>query len=468
MYYITNQTDQIIAMDNALLDLFNIDTIEVFTKKIILEEIVFSSLEDKIAISYQDKTHHFILKEYSLSSILGEFHLRHLSIEEAEEHTPLEEETNEAISMKDDLDISDFDIDTLILKDEPLPEIEKVNISYDTTDNMLDSENELNALVIPNSPETTIDTISIETKEETKTEEMPLIPDEPEEKDIGIKEDTLPDTPEDEKTIEEPIAPIVINIETISQSIGISQEDYSVFLDEYMDTAITLEDDLKSDDPEIRTTAIETLIQLAEVLHLPKVNEIISSIDTLTSNKRIDGVSTFYNTLSSITVETQDTKTQSSEIHYAEEENDKNKIELFDLAIDSNDEKEAVKGFGSIDLSEVKPMPFPFKISQAAEELSLPEELIEEFVHDFIEQAHEETQKMLAAYEKGDLDTIQKIGHLLKGTSSNLRIHALADTLYAIQFCEDSTQLEDLIKQYWGHFLSFEQQVDALAHKGKN
>jgi hypothetical protein len=66
---------------------------------------------------------------------------------------------------------------------------------------------------------------------------------------------------------------------------------------------------------------------------------------------------------------------------------------------------------------------------------------------------------MLECYEKGDLDTIQKIGHLLKGTASNLRINTLADTLYEIQFCEDSSKLEDLIKEYWGHFLAFETQI---------
>jgi HPt (histidine-containing phosphotransfer) domain-containing protein len=99
-------------------------------------------------------------------------------------------------------------------------------------------------------------------------------------------------------------------------------------------------------------------------------------------------------------------------------------------------------------------------MEEAANDLSLPVELIEEFVHDFIEQAHTETEKMLLAYEKGDLDAIQKIGHMLKGASSNLRINALSDTLYKIQFCEDSSQLEDFIKDYWGHFLSFETQIN--------
>jgi hypothetical protein len=70
---------------------------------------------------------------------------------------------------------------------------------------------------------------------------------------------------------------------------------------------------------------------------------------------------------------------------------------------------------------------------------------------------------MLAAYEKGDLETIQKIGHLLKGTSSNLRINPLSDTLYEIQFNEDIDKVPELVKHYWGHFLSLENQIKLIS-----
>ena len=70
---------------------------------------------------------------------------------------------------------------------------------------------------------------------------------------------------------------------------------------------------------------------------------------------------------------------------------------------------------------------------------------------------------MLAAYEKGDLETVQKIGHLLKGTSSNLRITPLSDTLYEIQFNEDIDKVPELVKHYWGHFLSLENQIKLIS-----
>jgi HPt (histidine-containing phosphotransfer) domain-containing protein len=138
---------------------------------------------------------------------------------------------------------------------------------------------------------------------------------------------------------------------------------------------------------------------------------------------------------------------------------DEEEAEAIETIVEVNSES-----FGTIDLSDVKPIHFDFQLDEAANDLSLPVELIEEFVVDFIDQAHVETDKMLEAYEKGDLDAIQKIGHLLKGTSSNLRINPLADTLYKIQFCEESSQLETLIKEYWAHFLSFENQIKTITN----
>ena len=114
-------------------------------------------------------------------------------------------------------------------------------------------------------------------------------------------------------------------------------------------------------------------------------------------------------------------------------------------------------------LEDIQPVHFDFRLEEAADDLGLPVELIEEFVNDFILQAKEETPKMLEAYKRGELETIQKIGHLLKGAASNLRITPLAETLYEIQFCNDSSQLEPLIKNYWAHFLSFEKQMNTIS-----
>ena len=246
-------------------------------------------------------------------------------------------------------------------------------------------------------------------------------------------------------------AEILVDIEKVSQQIGVSTEDYDTFLNEYIDTALGLEKDLQSTDTEKRSNAIGTLSHLSDVLQLPVIGDIIASIDTAPTDKQRETVESFYAALSRITT---------SQVSQEE-----SKIDLFDT---QEEVKPAVtvneNSFGSISLEGIKPIHFDFQLEEAANDLSLPVELIEEFVNDFIEQGHIETKKMLTAYEEGDLDAIQKIGHLLKGASSNLRINALSDTLYKIQFCEDSSNLEQYIKDYWGHFLSFEIQINALAN----
>lgn len=469
MYYIINKTNQIIAIDDALLSLLQLKDIETLTSKIILNEVLFSlPTEENITITYNDKSHHFHAHIHTLSSVLGGFrlvHLQEIKIEDSKE-TPLNLE-----------DYPD-DYDDLLFKDNSAHnKSDLLDISPQTDTVKNDRDDELSTLILPNEAETSIDEIVIdqdniqkesdilsispeldtpqkEINEPEATDELftLTLPDEAEATIDEIVFDTEEDSSVKEKSDTLDNTPIHINIEQISKTIGISQEDYKTFLNEYIDSALSLEDPLKSENKEKRIAAIETLTQLADVLQLPKVNDVISNIETHPSDERPQIIHNFYNLLSRLTVHTE-AQVQPQEI--VEEEINEKKKEL------------SLDGFGSIDLHDVKPIHFNFQISQAANDLSLPEELIEEFVHDFIEQAHEETQKMLNAYESGDLESIQKIGHLLKGTSSNLRIKELSDTLLAIQHCEDSTQLEDLIKEYWGHFLSFEQQIDVISTKRK-
>jgi len=234
-------------------------------------------------------------------------------------------------------------------------------------------------------------------------------------------------------------ASIFIDIKSNSKIIGISQDDYKNFLNEYIDNAISLEDSLKSKDKNERIVAIETLTQLANALQLTKINEIVINIERLSSDNRLQAISSFYTLLSRLTIYT---NPQTTELY--------------------------TNSFGYIDLQNITPIDFNFQISQVAEDLSLPKELIEKFIHDFIEQVHEKTEKILKAYKKGDLDTIQKISRLLESTSNNLHIRKISNALHAIQMCEDSTQLEELIKEYWGYFLSLEKQFDIIPNKGNN
>jgi len=486
MYYIINHNHHIIAADSSLLALLNIGTIDELYTKIALGDITFTSpLENKITITTSEGQESYNTQSNTLSSILGEMTLIQVELSEeetvsqenntimedllvigsseendifisdkteediieekqkVEEHLPEED----LLSLKEETTTSEADTvipdDLPILESEPisfndtvaeteeeisllddthidLQETETAKTNYEgVVDNETEDTAELFDLILPNAPEETIDEISIQESNEQKV--------------ASEEEDTTP---------------ILIDIEHISKEIGISTEDYNNFLNEYIDTALTLEKDIHSDQEEKRSHAIATLSHLASVLHLPMISKIITEIKNQSVETQENSVRSLYDTLSRLTTTKVDV-TEELSIPVQETE--------------TIVEESTTKGFGTISLDDVKPIHFDFQLEEAANDLSLPVELIEEFVHDFIEQAHTETKKMLAAYEEGNLDAIQKIGHLLKGASSNLRINALSDTLYKIQFCEDSSQLEELIKEYWGHFLSFETQINLIS-----
>ena len=547
MYYILNHTDQIIAADNTLLQYLDLNNIETLTKQIIFEKIkIISSVDNTLQIHIKNEILHFTSQTISLNSILGNLTLVYLEPIEAtltslNDTLVLDEETHDSDkSTIREKEIKE-DFSTLIIPNIPHKTIDDITLDEDDNISFVknDSSSDTNDIVIKDNEPNSLDSIeSTDVKKDSiKPEEIflekfediaPPLPtidtfnNEP--ASLDTSETTHTDTKKDfikseEINLEEPentitkeysttqdkdlslnSEPIIIPITEVSSQIGISTDDYNSFLNEYIDTAISLESDLQNTDTRIRNNAIDTLTQLADVLHLPKVNHIISKLNIQSPEENQETIEVFYNVLSrfttqidaqqvqdnqqeakKITVTNEDTSdihlTIDSELpenkHTQEPQIDSIKVEDIEpiqlnqdipLKISEDNTIETVtQGFGTLDLKDIKPIHFDFQLSQAANDLMLPVELIEEFVHDFIDQAHSETKNMLEAYTKGDLDAVQKIGHLLKGASSNLRINALSDTLYHIQFCEDSSKLEKLIKQYWGQFLSFEQQIKTLS-----
>mgnify|MGYP001819328590 CR=1 FL=1 len=410
MYYILNETNQIIAADEGLLNLCGLSHIDELSLKIALGDIKFDpTSETDLTITTDKDDETFAISKMSLSSMLGRLTLVNVQVEEAgtqESTVPM-------------------DLETDLLSVEP------------DVEDTIEEENELFDLVLEEKAEENIEKIE---------ESLDLLSEDTEVMDLGLEEKAEAVTMDD--------SPIVIDIDKIAQEIGVSHEDYDTFLNEYIDTALGLEQDLQSTDEGKRSNAVGTLSHLSDVLQLPVIGDLIGNV----ASGQKEAVESFYAALSRLTTSAPaPSDTQEEE-----------KMDLFDVGETAEEESVvqepvAAKGFGTLDLSDVKPIHFDFQLEEAASDLSLPVELIEEFVHDFIEQGHLETKNMLQAYEEGDLDKIQKIGHLLKGASSNLRIKDLSDTLYKIQFCEDSNDLEHLIKDYWGHFLSFEIQINALA-----
>lgn len=507
MYYITNQNDQIIAIDSSLLDLLEVNNIDELYRKIALDEITFSSSDEKLTIVTLLSEESYDVQKSELSGILGNMTLiqvqtsseesllvendtlTSLLTEDSELLSTIEKkdelvEDRLSIDTDEELSLTDNDLfedDTFILEEtekesqektveeafslltdenEVLPDIEDKEDKTDLTEDLLnldldtDDLFEDNTLILEDSKEEEISLLT-----DSMDMEEPKVTTDSEENDDLLFDLILSDTHEkaiDEITEEEvsvaekDTSPIFIDIENISQQIGISTKDYTIFLNEYIDTALSLEKDLLSTHEEKYSNAIDTLSHLSNVLHLPVLSEIVTQIEDAAAENQNRYIESFYMTLSRLT-------TTQADIHKEEP-----------LPVPETESITATtESFGTISLDDVQSIHFDFQLEEAAKDLALPIELIEEFVHDFIAQAHTETKKMLVAYEKGDLESIQNIGHLLKGAASNLRIKALSDTLYEIQFCKDSSKLEDLIKAYWGHFLSLEMQMNFTSQTRK-
>ena len=485
MYYILNETDQVVAADNDLLDICGVSHINELISSIIKNDTVLELLsDDSMQVKTEKNEETYTIVKTALSSMLGNLTLVSLSKESQAEDTldsildseitidDINDEISIPNNLLDDIEIEDTPLTTGLDK-EDIPE-KNDDISFGEHLTLDDDIIGLSSEVESNN--TTEDKVPSIELEDTELFDLILDDEKPlEEVSTEVLDDTplnltfedddiFADTVNEEKDLSE----ILVDVEDISRKIGISTDDYKDFLNEFIDTSLSLEKDLRSTEINVRSEAVSTLSNMSDVLYLPELENIIDDISNAGNAEPRELIESFYSTLSRIT-------TSSGEQNSIDDLEDT--LEILDEPISQTTETviepETViaepsitseKGFGTISLEGIKPKHFDFQLEEAANDLSLPVELIEEFVHDFIEQAHIETKKMLEAHENGDLDAIQKIGHLLKGASSNLRINALSDTLYKIQFCEDSSSLEALIKDYWAHFLSFEHQIDVISN----
>jgi len=521
MYYILNETNKIIAADESLLELCGVTHIDELSTKIATEDTKFDTLSDeRISITLNDSEEIYTISETVLSSLLGHLTLVQVSIDidetdslipsddkdisidlsdneiapiaalEIKEEAPDLEKPNYDDLLSDDLSIS-FDTDEeSILEDDKNEDTtfdEPLSLDNDTMGTIEDTEEkdslELDTNIVEPLDDSELFNLDLDETEEKNTDDNVI--------NLDLKDNDLLF----ETTDTEDISEIVIDVESISNKIGISSNDYNGFLNEFIDTALNHEKDLQSSNTKERTNAIYTLSHLSEILHLPVIGKSLDNIDTAKDDNRREIVESFYTTLSQITtnpsknipienidetnapIEIMDESNLVDELEINEQSEITDKVDLdinneLEITDEPTIQEEPIvikkeinsNSFGTISLEGITPKHFDFQLEEAANDLSLPVELIEEFVHDFIDQAHIETKKMLQAYEDGDLDAIQKIGHLLKGASSNLRINDLADTLYQIQFCEEPSKLERYIKDYWAHFLSFENQINVISN----
>jgi len=78
----------------------------------------------------------------------------------------------------------------------------------------------------------------------------------------------------------------------------------------------------------------------------------------------------------------------------------------------------------------------------ASSELGLPLDLIEEFIGDFIAQAHDFKEQLYTSYEHGDLEKVKVLSHKLKGVAANLRIEDAFEVLATINTSQNYDEIK--------------------------
>ena len=315
-------------------------------------------------------------------------------------------------------------------------------------------------------------------------------------KEIQIKEGSKP-----KKSLKTDYEAIYLDVNKISEEIGLSVNDYKLYLDSFIDQSIIDEKRLLEGNDKV----IKNLSNLALTLKIPHINIILLKIQKLPHRERVHLINEYYTKLALLTLERPENykeemiddifEPDNNDVEKKEEvlnsrfsellqnvENEKKSEQVGEefkldelpdeMLLDEPKSKVVSEAFNKeiksnsevkeISLENITPLPISYNPQTAADELNLPVVLIEEFVDDFIEQAHHDKDHLLASYYQKDMDNIHELGHKLKGAASNLRINELSDILEEIQFCTEHEKLEGLFKEYWGHFLSLEDYMQQL------
>ncbi len=537
MFFIVNHENSIIAADADFLEGIGADDIYEAALLIKKEEVVLDELEQ--SISYFQKSSTF--SKTALSTFLGDAYLYEINeadnreTEDSQDDAPfslaipqeslLGEEIKEEHLDANDTDAEKVDLEAesrdeevfglVDVREEPATEEAPLTFTEpdETTEDLLEPLSpDIHDLKLAveseeiHSSEEDNDMVSDEIIELIETDnkiaepiEKPELLEEAQHIDLMISDEAVitvqePDTAqvaisvtEEAKdhtdTFGETAEPVIeknhTNSQEIAELIGISEEEYLHFLDDFRKESSRLEAHLRSNDLRESREALSILKEASLLLHLPQMTEKLNTLSDATSDEKSSVIDDYLKMVAEITC----TKTHETpaldladKVEPAEEGN--NLEERISLDKEAPDElevslkeeskpalaesTEAPTQLVPASLDQIQAIPFDFSINEAAEELTLPTSLVSEFVVDFINQAKENLPVLQKAYEEKDLETIQTTAHMLKGASSNLRIVPMAETLYELQFNGELARVPELVALFSGQLKALSVQMNQI------
>ncbi len=223
--------------------------------------------------------------------------------------------------------------------------------------------------------------------------------------------------------------------------IGISPKEYTDFLQQFTEESLQHETALKGDNAQAFDSSFSSIKDASQFLSLSQLSKALDDIEHAAPNARSIPISNFYGMVRHIR---RDLKTTEQTNQVADS--------TAPIQTETPSPKPSVStpSSSSFSLDAVDPIPFSFSAQTASDELGLPEPLVQEFIADFVRQSQDNIPLFEEAQSAGDLDTIQKTAHLLKGAASNLRIDPLAETLKTLQYNESLEEVPGLLHTFMG------------------
>jgi HPt (histidine-containing phosphotransfer) domain-containing protein len=236
--------------------------------------------------------------------------------------------------------------------------------------------------------------------------------------------------------------------------IGISFDEYTGFVRQFVEESLSYESVLKNKGLDVFKRNLISIKDASQLLHLQTLSNTLQRLEKESTSEHDSLLNTFFGMIRHIQRDLKTTEPHQpiaqpvKPAKQAKPAKPANDLPHTPSSAPVEPTPQAVPPLPSTE--EIAAIPFAFSTKAASDELGLPETLVQEFVSDFIKQAEENLEVFHVAQRSGDMETIQKTAHLLKGAASNLRIDPLAETLKKLQYNEKPDKVAGLFREFVG------------------
>ena len=112
---------------------------------------------------------------------------------------------------------------------------------------------------------------------------------------------------------------------------------------------------------------------------------------------------------------------------------------------------------------EIRPQAKEFEkpdLEKISEELNLSQDIVLDFIKEFINHSLERVEEINKAINSGDVEKLKNIIHTLRGVSANLRLKPAVEILKKSKNAQDLDQLIDILEEFYSYILFLAKELD--------